>query len=93
MIKSDTEGFVRLALGLALNVCLWPLIQAFGGWSTYEREMLLSLISASLAAAVVVAVVPLFRHGKPWQVPLAFVLLWLPALAVCSVIVTLGHQL
>jgi hypothetical protein len=93
MTKADTESFVRLGIGLALSVCMWPLIKAGAGWSSYERETRIALISGSMAAAAIVTLVPLFWRGKPWQAPVAFVLLWMPILAVRGVILTLVHQL
>ncbi len=93
MTRSDTQSYVRLGVGLALDVCLWPLIKAGAVWGSYERETRIALISGSVAAAAVVVVVPLFWQGKPWQAPIAFVLLWLPILAFYGVILTLVHQL
>jgi len=79
MIKSGTEGYVRLGVGVALNLCLWPLVDGLAKWGSYERETRLALISGSLAAATFVSVVPVFWRGKAWHAPIAFVLLWLPA--------------
>ena len=93
MTKSDTEGFVRLGVGFALNLCLWPLVQGLAKWSSYDRETRLALISGSLAAAAMVSLIPVFWRGKAWQAPIAFVLLWLPALALYGVVVTVIHQL
>jgi hypothetical protein len=80
MTKSNTESWVRLAVGVILNGCLWPLMQGMGKWSSYDRELRLALLGMALAATALVAVVPLFWRGRAWQVPIAFVLLWLPAL-------------
>jgi hypothetical protein len=80
MAKSDTESWVRLAVGAILNGCLWPLMQGMAKWSSYDRELRLALLGTALAATALVAVVPLFWRGRPWQVAIAFVLLWLPAL-------------
>jgi hypothetical protein len=93
MTKFDREGFVRLGVGLALNLCLWPLVSGLAKWSSYDRETRLAFVSGSLAAAAVVSVIPLFWRGKPWQAPLAFVLLWLPGLTLYAVICTVLHQL
>jgi len=85
MTKSKTEGWVRLALGTILNACLWPLWRGLSMWSSHDREYHLALISGAIAAAALVTVVPLFWRGQPWQAPIAFVLLWLPALALYQV--------
>lgn len=84
---------MRLAVGLALNVCLWPVIRELGMWSSYDREIRLALLSGSLAAAAVVSVIPLFWRGKAWQAPIAFVLLWLPAIAVYGILSIVVHQI
>ena len=91
MTKSETESLVRLGLGLALNICLWPLVHGLARWSSYDREARIALISGSLAVAALVAVVPLFWRGKPWQAPFAFLLLWLPAAALYAVVCTAIH--
>jgi hypothetical protein len=65
-------------IGVVLNGCLWALATAFSMWSSYDREARVALLAAGFAAAALVTVVPLFWRGKPWQAPIAFVLLWLP---------------
>jgi hypothetical protein len=65
-------------------------MQAMAKWSSSDRELRLALLGTAVAATSLVAVVPLFWRGRPWQAPIAFMLLWLPALvlwgAVSSVI-------
>ena len=78
MLKSEIEGWIRLVIGIVLNGCLWPLAAALAKWSSYEREARVTLLAGGVATAALVTVVPLFWRGKPWQVPIAFVLLWLP---------------
>jgi site-specific recombinase len=89
MTRSKTEQWMRLGVGVALNVVLWPLVQAAGVWSSYEREYRLALVSGGLAAAAIVSVVPLFWRGQPWHAAIAFVLLWLPVLALFGVAVVI----
>ena len=93
MTKSKREGWIRLAVGVVLNACLWPVWLGLSRWSSYDREYRLTLISGAIAAAAFVSIVPLFWRGQPWQVPLAFVLLWLPVLALYGVVsFTINHS-
>jgi len=85
MTKSKIEGFARLAVGVLLNTCLWPVFKGLTGWSSYDREYRLALIGGALAAATFVFIVPTFWRGQPWQAPIAFVLLWLPILVLFQV--------
>ncbi len=48
-------------------------------WGSVERELHLVFIAGILAVTTVVFVLPVFWKGASWQVPLAFVLLPLPA--------------
>ena len=93
MTRSDTENFIRLGIGLALNLCLWPLGRELAKWGSYERETQLALISGSLAAVALVSVAPLFWRGRAWQTPIAFVLLWLPAFALYGIVSSVIPQL
>jgi hypothetical protein len=86
MAKSRKEGWTRLAIGAALNSCLWPLWHGFSRWISHDREFRFALIGGVLAAATFVAVVPTFWRGQGWQVPLAFLLLWLPSAVVFGVV-------
>ena len=85
MAKSNTEGWVRLGLGALLNTGLWPAWRGLSTWSSYDREYRLALIGGGLAAAALVSVIPIFWRGQAWQAPLAFVLLWLPALVLFGI--------
>jgi hypothetical protein len=86
MAKSDIESWVRLAVGVILNGCVWPLMQGMAKWSSYDRELRFALLGTAIAATALVAVIPLFWRGRPWQAPIAFVLLWLPALILWNVV-------
>lgn len=86
MTRSKTEGWLRLGTGVVLNAVLWPLTQALSRWSGYDREAHLALVAASVAAAALIAVLPLFWRGQPWQAPIAFVLVWLPVFALYAVV-------
>lgn len=83
--NSETEGWMRLVIGIVLNACLWPLAAAISRWSSYDREARITLLAGGVAAAALAIVVPLFWRGRPWQAPIAFVLLWLPLLVLCGV--------
>ncbi len=80
------EGWLRLSIGFVLNAVLWLLMAAGARWSNYDREAHLAVINISVAAVALVTVIPIFWRGKPWQVPLAFILLWLPAMLLYSVL-------
>jgi hypothetical protein len=84
MARSKKEGFLRPAIGGALNVALWFLMQTMAGWSSYDREVRSGLICGAIAAMAIVSVLPIFWRGDASQVPVAFVLLWLPAFALYS---------
>jgi hypothetical protein len=82
--KSEKEGFVRLGVGVVLNACLWPLTARLG--KDYGPDARLAVISVAVAVTALVSVIPIFWRGKPWQAPIAFVLLWQPALDLYAVI-------
>jgi len=84
MTKSKTEGWTRLAIGAALNACLWPVWRGVSLWSSDDREYRLALIAGGLAAATLVSVIPIFWRGQAWQAAVGFVLLWLPAFVLFS---------
>jgi hypothetical protein len=86
MTRSKTEGWLRLGTGVVLNAVLWPLTQVLSKWSSYDREAHLAILTAAVAAAALVSVIPLFWRGQPWQSPIAFVLIWLPAFALYGVV-------
>ncbi len=91
MTKAEKEPLTRLGVGLALNLCLWPVMQAFAVWSGIEREVRVSIIGGMLAAAALVALAPLFWRGKPWQVAIAFLLILLPGWTALAVLATICH--
>jgi len=76
---------LRLVAGVVLNGWLWPLAVGLSRWSSYDREARITLLAGGVAAAALVTVIPLFWRGKPWQAPIAFVLLWLPVLVLLGV--------
>ncbi len=80
------ECWLRFSIGFVLNAVLWPLMASAARWSNYDREAHLALISIAVAAAALVTVIPLFWRGKPWQAPLAFLLLWLPVMVLYNVL-------
>ncbi len=96
MDKRQKECLARLFLGFALNIPLYFVVRQLALWSTIEREVYLNLIAGCFAVAAVVFVLPVFwralpRH-VPWQVPLAFVLIfYLPGFTLVSVIATILH--
>ncbi len=96
MDKRQKECLARLCLGFALNIPLYFVVRQLGRSSTIEREVSLILTGGTLAAAAAVFVLPVFwralpRH-VPWQVPLAFVLIfYLPGFTLVSVVATRLH--
>ena len=91
---SEKECWVRLAAGLILSGCLWPLFKAMSKWSSYDRELRVALLGTALAAIALVSVVPLFWRAapaKPWIAPIAFVLLWLPLLVLWGALSSALH--
>jgi len=81
-----TEGWLRLSIGVVLNAVLWPLMGAAARWSNYDREAHLALINIAVAATTLVVVIPLFWRGRPWQAPVAFILMWLPVMVLYNVV-------
>ena len=65
-LQLKTEEWMRLGIGVALNILLWPLTQMLARWSSYDREAHLALISAAAAAVALVAIIPLFWRGHAW---------------------------
>ena len=93
MDKRQKECLARLFLGFALNIPLYFVVRQLAHSSSIEREVSLNLTGGSLAVATVVFVTPVFWRGVPrqvpWQVPLAFVLIfYLPGIALVSVVAT-----
>lgn len=84
-----TEVRTRFGISIGLNVALWLLTAKLARWGSYDQEMHFWLVSIAVAAAVLVTVIPLFWRGKPWQAPIAFILLWIPTVtlygAVCRI--------
>jgi hypothetical protein len=80
-VARTTEAWLRLVVGIVLNVALWPFTAGLARWGNYGRESRFLLLSIAAAVTALVTVIPLFWRGKPWQAPIAFILLWLPLLA------------
>jgi hypothetical protein len=53
---------------------------------SYDVDARLALANAAVAVTALVIVVPLFWRGQPWQAPIAFLLLWLPAFVLFVVV-------
>lgn len=79
------EGTVRLIVGFTLNAVLWFVFRKLALFSNVEGEFLTALIGGCLAGSVLVFVLPIFWRGRPWQAPIAFVLLWLPVIVLWQV--------
>jgi hypothetical protein len=73
----------RLFAGIACNILLWLLPGGFGMSNEAFRPIFLA---ASVAVAGFVFVLPVFWRGAPWQVPIAFVLLWFPGMVLFEVV-------
>jgi hypothetical protein len=77
MKQQPRLSFYRLIAGLVCNILIL-LPGEIGKSSTPPGAYVLVV---SLATAGLVFVLPVFWRGAPWQAPIAFVLLWLPGLA------------
>jgi hypothetical protein len=88
MPKRPKECLARLIVGVVLNIGLWLVCRGIcGRGGILERDIPLSLIGGALAGATWVFVVPVFWRGAPWQVPVAFaVVFFLPCLVLVSVV-------
>ena len=86
----SAEGWLRIGMGVALNAVLWPTTQAMARWSSYGGDAELDLINIGIAMTAMVMLVPLFWRGKSAQVPIAFVLLWLPGLSLIYILASLS---
>ena len=94
MDRRQKEALARLFVGAALNVPLYFVVRQLARWSSIEQEVRLNLIAGCLGVATVVFVAPVFWRAVPrqvpWQVPLAFVLIfYLPGIALVSVVATI----
>jgi hypothetical protein len=86
-MKRTTEGWLRLGIGVVLNVVLVLLSGPAGRWGGYyDREAHFALILIAAAAPAFVAVIPLFWRGEPWQAPVALVLLLLPSVVLLTAV-------
>jgi hypothetical protein len=86
MAHPKLEGWLRLGAGIALNACLWPFLSGLMVWSSVEREIRHTFISAAIGAVAAVIVIPIFWRGQAWQAPIAFLLLWCPILAFLALV-------
>jgi hypothetical protein len=84
--QTQVESLARLAIGLALNLCLWPVSQVLAKSGSYERQHFLTLLGSGLAALAMAVLIPMFWRGKPWHAAVSFVLLWLPGLVLYSIL-------
>jgi len=87
--RMDTRHKVclaRLLVGFAFDAVLWIFVfRQLAMSGGVERDFRLNLMGGSLAAATLVIVAPVFWRGVPWQVPLALVLIALPAVVLVLV--------
>lgn len=74
------QEFVRLILGLLLNLALWFVFRELALFSTVDREFRIAFLGGCIASATLVIVIPIFWKGKAWHAPIAFLMLWLPAI-------------
>ena len=49
MINKARTGWLRLAMGGAQNIALWPIFMGLAKWSNLEREFNLNLVGGSVA--------------------------------------------
>ena len=82
MKQQPRLSLYRLVAGLVCNILI--LLPGEVGKSNAPSSAYVLVVS--FATAGFVFVVPVFWRGVPWQAPIAFVLLWLPALALYMVI-------
>jgi hypothetical protein len=80
MKKQKQRSLARLIVGFLLNIVLWDIVRQMSKGGIIEQDFHVALLGGCLAGTALVIVLPIFWRGTPWQVPLAFVLLWLPGL-------------
>lgn len=88
MINKARTGWLRLAMGGALNIALWPIFMGLAKWSNLEREFNLNLVGGSVAGVTLVVVLPVFWKGIPEQTPIACLLIILPCYVCGGAILT-----
>src|ERR1035438_6939171 len=92
-LKRRTERWLRLGMGVVLNVVLMALSAGPAGrWGGYDREAHFALINIAVAAPAFVTVIPLFWRGQPWQAAVALVLLLLPFVVLCTAVVAIASH-
>jgi hypothetical protein len=89
--KASTENLVRLGCGMLINVAVWQACDdRLGSWGMgLDGEVKQAMVSAALATAGLVLVIPTCWRGKGWQRVLGFLLIALPTQAL-SVAVNLA---
>ena len=86
MTNSKAEGYVRLAGGSILNLCLLPVFHGLSLSGNNYRDYGHALFWGALATSAVYFVVPTFWRGGTWQSPVAFVLLCVPGIVLFGVV-------
>ena len=71
-IRRTTEGWLRLGVGIVLNVALLLFSGPAARSGGYNREAHFDLVLLALAAPALVTIIPLYWRGKPWQAAVAF---------------------
>ena len=89
MDKRTREGFIRLTLGITLDVGLWFVYVNMSRWSSVDKEFRFAFWGGSLAAVVATVLLPVFWRGAPWQAPIAMAFLSLPGVMFFQVLTTL----
>jgi hypothetical protein len=83
------EGWLRLGIGVGLNVALLLFSVPAARWGSYDREAHYDLILLALAASALVTVIPLCWRGALWQAAAAIPLLLLPLICLWVVVDTI----
>ncbi len=92
-VTRTREGWLRLGIGVGLNVALLLCSAPYARWGSYNQEAHGDLIVLALSAPALVTIIPLYWRGEPWQAALALPLLFLPAMCLWVVVGTiLSHR-
>jgi hypothetical protein len=92
-ITRNTEGWLRLGIGVGLNLALVLCSAGAARWGSYDKEAHDDLILLALAAPALVVTIPLYWRGKPWQAAVTLPLLFLPVIVLWTVVSTiLNHR-
>jgi hypothetical protein len=88
-----TERWLRLGLGVALNIVVLALSAGpTGRWGGYDQEAHFAVINIAVAALAFVTIIPLFWRGESWQAAVALLLLLAPFLVLWTAVETIANH-